>query len=573
MVKTHDKTLITMHMVFMTCIMAFTVFNIMAFDGYKKFETPNLFVSYRLLRDAYDATQGNTTGLAYCSGTGNDLVDYVSPDGLTYRDPQCLAALDPSEFTHDYKKTIWFHTHLRQQTILRNCSGAAAGTFGTCTETVNDTADAYVANAETLGLEFRPVVQTSWGWDRTPDELTITYPSGASSTTYPARTGAPTVLTVSQILELASVGLDELSTTAEGTAAVYNAKRAPHRLMGLHLSMKVTSTNVDPWRPFREVLTAKLSVERYVVRERLSPTPQMIYLGGGTAGTPRMHDQMRVERSWSGIFLEFEGAGSVGVTDLLTTVIAVTNAFVLIGMATFAVDFIGQLISTSFLDDKYEDDSERAVLEGIAEHLLNPAHPAVPFDPKDLRLVNDYDEPGMSYEDAIYNLMTQVREVEERLSMIPEEEAEFVVGGAPSRQPEGVPALKLIEELSEAVKIRLQESGEDVVPAEVPLHQGVQMMGRGVGNVISKAVSRQQFTMTVVKDKIRVKALRDGPGYMLDDSGRFEPLKTGKAVVLKPGDRVVFRMREGKQGGHLGIYRIEAQEEQQKGFFSVLLGC
>jgi hypothetical protein len=28
--------------------------------------------------------------------------------------------------------------------------------------------------------------------------------------------------------------------------------------------------------------------------------------------------------------------------------------------------------------------------------------------------------PGMSYENAIYNIMTQVREVEERLSMIPE---------------------------------------------------------------------------------------------------------------------------------------------------------
>lgn len=562
-----------MHFVFMTSIMAFTFFSIVVFDSYKKFEIPNLYVSHRLIRDAYDATQGNTTGLAYCSGTGNDLVDYVSPKGLTFRDPQCVAALDPTEFTRENEKTVWFHTHLRQKTILRNCSGAAAGTFGTCTETVNDTVDAYVANVETLGLEFRPTVQTSWGWDEAPDELTITYPSGASSKSYPKATGAHSVLTVSQLLELASIDLDELSTTAEGTAAVYNVKRAPHRLMGLHLKMKVTCTNVNPWRPFEEVLSAKLTVESSVVSERLSPTAQVIYLGGGSAGTPQMHDQTRVERSWSGIFIEFEGAGSVGVTDAFTTIIAVTNAFVLIGMATFAVDFIGQMISTSFYDDKYEDDSERAVLGTISQHLLNPAHRDVPFDPKDLRLVNDYDEPGMSYENAIYNLMTQVREVEERLSMIPEEEAEFVEGGAPSRQPEGVPAMKLVEELSEAVKIRLQENGEVVASAEVPLHQGAQMMGRGVGNVISKAVSRQQFTLTVVKDKIRMKALRDGPGYMLDDSGRFEPLKTGKAVVLKTGDRVVFRMREGKQGGHLGIYRIEEQEEQRKGFFSVMLGC
>jgi hypothetical protein len=41
-----------------------------------------------------------------------------------------------------------------------------------------------------------------------------------------------------------------------------------------------------------------------------------------------------------------------------------------------------------------QDDSERAVLEAIADHLQNPSHRDVPFDPKNLRLVNDYDEPG-----------------------------------------------------------------------------------------------------------------------------------------------------------------------------------
>jgi hypothetical protein len=73
------------------------------------------------------------------------------------------------------------------------------------------------------------------------------------------------------------------------------------------------------------------------VTERLSPSTQVIYLGGGAEGTPQLHDHTRVERSWSGILLEFEGAGSVGITDPFSTIIAVTNAFVLIGMATFAV--------------------------------------------------------------------------------------------------------------------------------------------------------------------------------------------------------------------------------------------
>ena len=74
-----------------------------------------------------------------------------------------------------------------------------------------------------------------------------------------------------------------------------------------------------------------------------------------------------------------------------------------------------------------------------------------------------------------------------------------------------------------------------------------------------------------------MKALRDGPGYMREDScggsGRFEALKATKAVVLNVGDRVCFRLREGKMGGHLGVYRIETEEPPVKSFFSILLGC
>ena len=102
------------------------------------------------------------------------------------------------------------------------------------------------------------------------------------------------------------------------------------------------------------------------------------------------------------------------------------------------------------------------------------------------------------------------------------------------------------------------------------------MLGRGVGNVQSKAVSRQQFTMTVVRDKVRMKALRDGPGYMReatrDGSGRFESLKATKAVVLTVDDRVCFRLREGKMGGHLGIYRIETEAPPVKSWISFFIG-
>jgi len=47
------------------------------------------------------------------------------------------------------------------------------------------------------------------------------------------------------------------------------------------------------------------------------------------------HDESRVEREWSGIYIEFEGAGSIGHTDAFQTILAITNAFVLIGKASY----------------------------------------------------------------------------------------------------------------------------------------------------------------------------------------------------------------------------------------------
>ena len=74
-----------------------------------------------------------------------------------------------------------------------------------------------------------------------------------------------------------------------------------------------------------------------------------------------------------------------------------------------------------------------------------------------------------------------------------------------------------------------------------------------------------------------MKALRDGPGYMKDEVGRFEPLKMGKAVVLTVGDKVVFRMREVSRAV-LGVHTIldEGGEEKEVGWLEsirIQLGC
>lgn len=572
----------------MSCITTYAFYSIVVSHSYMKFEKPTTSVTQSLYRNAFDDVAGDaTSALPYCVGTGNDLVDYVSVANDTYADPQCVR-LDASEFTQKDANNLWVNTHFRQKTITRTCPGSDGTEFKTCTEATSNVRDAFVARPESLAVDLSFTVTAAFGLAEPPAELIIKRPDGSTVTHSPGVGNDAARLTIDDILTNAGIDLDAESTTATGTGAVFATKRAPHRLMGVHLRVKLesTNTNPDPWRPFDTTLRTFVTVEFVPTKEMFGPATHVYYVGGYQDfddGQPSLqsHDQVRVERHWSGVFIEYESGGEVGKVDLITTMMAITNAFVLIGMATAIVDNIGQLISARFYDDKYEDDGEREILENIASQLEEPGHLGVPFDPKNLRLMSDDDVPGMNYEDAVYNIMNQIREIEDRLSMIPEEEGEFVEaeGGGPSRQPDGYPPLYLVEEISAEKQMKAMEDGEEEPePAEILLYPGVQMMGRGCGNVLSKAVSRQQFTLTVVKDKLRMKALRDGPGYMKEGTGRFEPLKMGKAVVLTVGDKIVFRMREGKQGGHLGVHTIldEGGEEPEVGWLEsirIQLGC
>lgn len=593
LVKTYDKTLIMMHLFFMSCITIFTFFSMIVSHNYMKFEVPRTVVTTKMESSDYAAAAGGSfADLGYCADTpgGNEFVDIVTWGGQTFADPQCVDHLIAPEFTKVGVQDVWLNTHFRQTAVTRTCLNANNNSFvagGDCVTTETLVNDAFIARPELLKLVFYVNVETSFGMRAKPDELTVNFPSGRVVKHRPSSDGSALELTYGEILELAGIELNATSPTATGKGAVYLEKRAPHRLMGSKLRLVFTTTNVnpDPWRPFDTTLRTEVTVKHDTTSERMGPGTEVIYTGSLTpaAETPgatlHTHDESFITRDWAGTYIEYQSEGDVGEVDLITTINAVTNAFVLIGMATFVVDFIGQLISSSFYDDKYEDDGERLILEDIAEHLENPSHPSVPFDPKNLRLVNDDDQPGMSYENAIYDLQSELADVRDQLSLIPEEEADFVEGSAPGRLPDhGYPGLLLVEEFSEQHIIAYKEAnaGAEPAPAIVPLHPGAQMLGRGVGNVLSKAVSRQQFTMTVVRDKVRMKALREGPGYMRDSardgSLRFDALRATKSVVLTVGDRVCFRLREGKMGGHLGIYRIDTEAPPVKSWFS-FMGC
>jgi len=234
---------------------------------------------------------------------------------------------------------------------------------------------------------------------------------------------------------------------------------------------------------------------------------------------------------------------------------------VLIGMATTIVDFVGVMSSETFLDDKYEDDGERLGLEMMLANIENDDHPGVPFDPNDLRLRDEAGEAGLSYEKTLEQLLEEVREIQEQLSLLPEDENDLRAITTGHAEEEEFRSLRLVYVPD---PLSTEANDKTYVPPEILLHKGLQTIGRGMGGIDNKGVSRTQFSIAVIKERIRMKSLHEGPGVWRQSTGRWEMLPVGKAAVLSVGDRLCFRMREGKIGGHEGVFTLDYQDTRME---------
>ena len=334
LVKTYDKTLIMMHLFFMSCITIFTFFSMIVSHNYMKFEVPRTVVTTKMESSDYAAAAGGSfADLGYCADTpgGNEFVDIVTWGGQTFADPQCVDHLIAPEFTKVGVQDVWLNTHFRQTAVTRTCLNANNNSFvagGDCVTTETLVNDAFIARPELLKLVFYVNVETSFGMRAKPDELTVNFPSGRVVKHRPSSDGSALELTYGEILELAGIELNATSPTATGKGAVYLEKRAPHRLMGSKLRLVFTTTNVnpDPWRPFDTTLRTEVTVKHDTTSERMGPGTEVIYTGSLTpaAETPgatlHTHDESFITRDWAGTYIEYQSEGDVGEVDLITTI-------------------------------------------------------------------------------------------------------------------------------------------------------------------------------------------------------------------------------------------------------------
>lgn len=318
-------------------------------------------------------------------------------------------------------------------------------------------------------------------------------------------------------------------------------------------------------------VTASLSSKGAFV----SPPAEVTYLG--PAASPpedddlHMMDQRFVVRSYHAVTLAFVGSGLIGVAEFYATMAAITNAFVLIGMATFFVDFLGAFISDTFSDDRYEDDGERLGLEAM---LASLADNGVPFNPEHLRLPNADGTMGDSYEETLLRMRAQLVRLDAmwRTKLpLEDDRLEDVKQRFKEARERDFPNG---DRYSSKFKLkRLPDSQQRNDRSEVFLVAGENVLGRGMGNCVISTISRAQifcFLDDRAPEPIKIRSLRGAaeqstPGYRRQGES-WKVLSAGEVVDLKEDDLIALQIRWVKDSRrpHLnGVFRVMSHTPEE----------
>ena len=563
LVKTNDRFLVTLHFIFMMLIGTFALVSILLSHNYMLFELPSMYVTTAhkkwgqmpfTVNVSLSQAVEEATGAAqesYCKDSG--YVEWQR-DGKEYKDAfmastKCVARMSPAEYiwTFDSGNGFSVGTYVEIESKTTTCT---SDEWTACTTADGTTYSYFIAAADMLDFGMEVRYQTRRGALKSADKVVVNGREYEVS----SRSEVPQV-SFQDLLQVTGINsLDEENPAMIGDRG--SVTGLPYRLSGLRINMKVTFANTYFDAPLKTTSTATLTGEPVPSNHYNSKTTVQ-YLRHASP-TKKVHYEMeKVFYTWAMTTISFVPSGQIGTFDFFALALAVTNAFVLIGMATTIVDFVGVMSSETFLDDKYEDDGERLGLEMMLANIENESHPGVPFDPNDLRLTAATGELGQSYEKTLEQLLEEVREIQEQLSLLPEDEADLrkiTTGHADEEEFRKLRLVYIPDPLS------TEANDKKYVPPEILLHDGQQTIGRGMGGVENKGVSRQQFSVAVVKERIRMKSLHEGPGVWRQSTGRWELLPVGKSAVLSVGDRLCFRMREGKIGGHEGVFALDFQD-------------
>lgn len=536
---------------------------------------------------------------AYCNSTGPYHWDYGP--GAVWQQPQCVAYMNAEEFTSVSDTGFLVHTNFVHQTYTRSCWNQCVDTpTGTCVYNatlldppsvgavppggvdflnfpsncslqVQSYANAYIYGIDNMTISVTPFYTTSWGAQGLFDSIAFYDAKGATMGPAFTFTGGTATLKVTDLFTMAGLNLDTSQNLDSGGLGLSNAttgstnsnsqtKWPPYRLTGIALRLKFVVSNFKMTSPVNFNVTGAASVVPVAEPGSwVTGRTDLNYWGMVFSPDEFNYDSVWTERRWQSVKVTLGVEGVVGHPDIWTAISAIFHAFVAAMIAVSLTDIAGQVLSTEFAAEKFEDNGTREAMSALLE---KEADHGVPFNLEDLRLRQANGELSEEcYEAAIFRLEKEIDELRQ--------------GGQKVRKAAAIMA----EELN--MKQLLDESGpppEAVYKLqaadgdEILLFPGDNVIGRGIGQIKTATVSRKQLCITIDPDSRRafVKSMRADkspsiPAIKRTSTGQntWRALsQKGQSLAL--GDTLCLQIKPGPPGtepGALHVYKLVILEE------------
>jgi hypothetical protein len=136
-----------------------------------------------------------------------------------------------------------------------------------------------------------------------------------------------------------------------------------YRNTGVALRAKVVMSNFRARQPTNFNVTGQVTIE-VASAGAWNFAPLLVNYWGAADET---YDSMWLERRMQGVRVHFVPEGVLGHADVLTTLNAIVNIFVIVSIAVAVTDCAGQYVSESFSEEKFDDGGERQALDSLLE--------------------------------------------------------------------------------------------------------------------------------------------------------------------------------------------------------------
>mmetsp|Transcript_3867 Transcript_3867/g.14259 ORF Transcript_3867/g.14259 Transcript_3867/m.14259 type:complete len:460 (-) Transcript_3867:805-2184(-) len=347
-----DAKIAISHKAVTLAIVSYIIWNLIVSHGYMKQEQPSAVVNAYVDQAGYYAAAASLKNAppAYCDNPDTDF-DYGG--GWVYENNQCDFDLRLGDVLTKTEQAVFITTYFQDEPVdafTASAAGLSAGNY-------------FVPGVDQMRLVWDHQVSTSWG-------STVSNPAIAFRRLGDAVGDSPrltvdkdtdTGMTISDLLELAGVGLDAVNTPA---AAAESAEGPTFRLSGTHVKINLEYSNMRREDPSDTTVKAKADVSYTKDGAWTSLGPKMIWkkdAAGVLHRFQRYHYVLRVS---------FMLSGTIGVFDFFTLFLNLAVATGLLKVAVSVVDAASEILVANFDDQKYDDRNDFMTLESLKEYAL-----------------------------------------------------------------------------------------------------------------------------------------------------------------------------------------------------------